>query len=171
MLRKTIAFALVPILLLELTVLAGLDSKKSAYVGGTAAPFLQAKDPIEGELRTNHPKDLQFAYGKGNNRSAFSIPYSQIIDLEYGQKAGRRVGAAVATAVLLTPIGLVALFSKKRKHFLTVGYKDESNTDQVAVFELGKDIVGTTLAIVETRSGKTIEYQDKEAEKSGKSGH
>ena len=85
-----------------------------------------------------------------------------------GQKAGRRVGAAVATTVLLGPIGLVSLFSKKRKHFLTIGYKDANGKDQVAVLELGKDIVRTTLPIIEARSGKQIEYQDDEARKASK---
>jgi hypothetical protein len=32
---------------------------------------------------------------------------------------------------------------------------------------LGKDIVRTTIAIVETRSGKKVTYQDDEARKSG----
>jgi hypothetical protein len=96
------------------------------------------------------------------------IPYSQILDLEYGQKAGRRIGAAVATTILLGPIGLLTLFSKKRKHFLTVGFKDADSKDQVAVIELGKDIVRTTLPIVETRSGKKVTYQDEEAKKSAK---
>ena len=96
------------------------------------------------------------------------IDNAKVIDLEYGQKAGRRVGAAVATSVLLGPIGLVSLFSKKRKHYLTIGYTDDAGKDQVAVLELGKDIVRTTLAIVETRSGKQIEYQDEEARKSNR---
>lgn len=93
------------------------------------------------------------------------VSFSGTIDLEYGQKAGRRVGAAIGTSLLLGPIGLVTLFSKKRNHFLTIGYKDESGKEQVAVIELGKDLVRTTLAIVETRSGKKIEYQDEEARK------
>src|SRR5207237_6848181 len=96
------------------------------------------------------------------------IPYGLVIVLEYGQKAGRRVGTAVATTVLLGPIGLVALLSKKRKHFLTVGFKDDAGKDQVAVIELGKDIVRTTLPIVETRSNKKVEYQDQEARNSAK---
>jgi hypothetical protein len=95
-----------------------------------------------------------------------SIPYARIIDLEYGQKAGRRVGAAVGTTILLGPLGLLTLFSKKRKHYLTVGFKDADARDQVAVIELGKDIVRATLPIVETRSGKKVEYQDDEARKS-----
>lgn len=72
------------------------------------------------------------------------------------------------TAILISPAGLFLLFSKKRKHYLTVGYKDGDGKEQVAVFELGKDIVRTTLAVVETRSGKKIEYQDEEAKKSSK---
>ena len=63
---------------------------------------------------------------------------------------------------------MVALLSKKRKHSLTVGFKDQAGKDQVAVLELGKDVVRTTLAIVQTRSGKQIEYQDDEARKSSK---
>ena len=70
--------------------------------------------------------------------------------------------------MLLGPIGLLTLFSKKRKHYLTIGFKDESDKDQVAVIELGKDIVRVTLPILETRSGKKVEYQDEEARKSSK---
>jgi hypothetical protein len=87
----------------------------------------------------------------------FFIPYAKVLDLEYGQKAGRRVGAAAATTVLLGPIGLLTLFSKERKHYLTIGFKGEDGKDQVAVIELGKDIVRSTIPIVETRSGKKVE--------------
>jgi len=37
-----------------------------------------------------------------------------------------------------------------------------------AVFELGKDIVRTTLPILEARSSKETIYQDEEVRKSGK---
>jgi hypothetical protein len=96
-------------------------------------------------------------------------PYAGAKDPIEGQLNTRLEDAlAVATTVLLGPIGLVSLFSKKRKHYLTIGYKDETNKDQVAVIELGKDLVRTTLAIVETRSGKQIEYQDDEARKASR---
>jgi hypothetical protein len=36
------------------------------------------------------------------------------------------------------------------------------------VIELAKDIVRTTLPIIQTRSGKQIEYQDEEARKAGR---
>jgi hypothetical protein len=71
-------------------------------------------------------------------------------------------------AVLISPL---ALFSKKRKHFLTLTFNDPAGKEQAAVLELGKDIIRTTLTIVQTRSGKDIEYQDDEARKAGRGGN
>lgn len=153
---------LLALVLLSPSAALAVGSKKAAYVGGTAPAFKDAKKIVEGELVTSDEKELKFVY---NKTQTFTIPYDQIIDLEYGKKSGRRVGTAVATTVLLGPIGLLSLMSKKQKHYLTIGYKDGDGKDQVAVFELGKDIFRTTLPIVETRSGKKIEYQDKKDEK------
>jgi hypothetical protein len=157
------------ILSIEAPAVFAIDSKNAAYFGGTLTAYAGAKDPVEGTLDTQNSDQLIFAANAKEFRGkTFSIPYARMIDLEYGQKAGRRVGTAVATTILLGPIGLLSLFSKKRKHYLTVGFKDEADKDQVAVIELGKDIVRATLPIVETRSGKKIEYQDEEARKSGR---
>jgi len=148
--------------------LSAVDGDKAAYIGGTHPAYVGAKDEIEGELNTQLETALVLSPKakslRGNN---LNIPFDKVIDLEYGQKAGRRVGLALGLAVV-NPIALGALFSKKRKHYLTIGYRDEAGKDQVAVLELGKDIVRTTLAIVETRSGKKIEYQDEEARKASK---
>jgi hypothetical protein len=165
---KMTVWVLVCILVAEQAAWA-LDSKNVAYFGGTLPGFEAIKDPVEGQLDTTSPDALVFV-PKERKQSGlhFAVPYAQIEDLEYGQKAGRRVGAAVTTTVLLGPIGLLSLFSKKRKHYLTIGFKDQAGKDQVAVLELGKDMVRTTLAIVPTRSGKEIEYQDDEARKSAK---
>jgi hypothetical protein len=165
--RRVIA-ALLAIAIVTPSIALAVDSKGATYFGGTAPVFKAAKDPVEGHLDTKDDKALIFTSEDKHAEGSLSIPYDSIIDLEYGQKAGRRVGAAVATTVLLGPIGLLTLFSKKRKHFLTVGYKDADGKDQVAVLELGKDIVRTTIPIVETRSGKKVEYQDDEARKSAK---
>jgi hypothetical protein len=89
--------------------------------------------------------------------------YDQVNDLEYGQKAGRRIGLAIVVNPLL-------LFSKKRKHFLTIGWKDEQDKQHAAVFELGKSVIRTTLATLEARTGKKVDYQDDEARKSGLGG-
>jgi len=92
-----------------------------------------------------------------------STPYDQVNDLKYGKKAGRRPGVAIA----VTPL---ALFSKKRKHYLTIGWKDDQDKQHAAVLELGKAVIRPTLATLEARTGKKIDYQDDEARKSGMGG-
>jgi hypothetical protein len=132
---------------------AGLGSKKAAYVGGTVNSI---KEGTEGDSSATDAKVFTFTYAGGK----LSIPYDQVDAIEYGQKAGRRVGVAIA-------ISPIALLSKKRRHFLTVSWKDEDNKQQAAVFELGKDIVRTELVTLEARTGRKIEYQDDEARHSG----
>ncbi len=83
------------------------------------------------------------------------IPYDRIESLEYGQKAGRRL----AMALLVNP---VFILTKKRKHYLTIGYKDKNDKQQVIVLELGKDVVRETLSAMAVRSGRKIEYQNDE---------
>lgn len=144
---------------------ASAKSDEASYYGGTVAVFKDAKKEIKGRLVATDETSLQFMYGKDQT---LSIPYANFIDMEYGQKSGRRVGAAVATTILLGPIGLLALLSKKQQHFLTLGFKDESGKEQVAVFKLNKDMVRTILPILEARSGKKVEYQSKGAEKKAK---
>lgn len=168
--KKIISIVFCLTLLLNTTVLAGLDSKKAAYLGGSTKDkdFTGAKGDVVGNLDTSNEQILNFEYTLNKEKKIYSIPYSQIIDIEYGQKAGRRVGAAIGSALLLGPVGLFLLFSKKRKHYVTIGYKDAAEKEQVAIFELGKDIVRTTLPVLEARSDKKITYQDEEAKKSGK---
>lgn len=143
-----------------------VGSEKAAYFGGSVAIFAGAKDPIEGTLDTINEQTLILrAEKKPFVGHELKIPYDRIQDLEYGQKAGRRIGAAIGYTVLLGPLGLLTLFSKKRNHYLTIAWTDEKEREQVAVIELGKDIVRTTLPIVRARSGKDITFQDEEARK------
>lgn len=152
-LPRMIASLLIISLVSESALLA-VDGDKAAYSGGTHVAYADAKDPIEGQLNTRLEEALILSPTKRDySGQDLRIPYGKIIDLEYGQKAGRRVGLATGLAVI-SLVGALALFSKKRKHYLTIGYTDDAGKDQVAVIELGKDIVRTTLAIVETRSGK-----------------
>lgn len=160
--RKVIAFCLIVSLIVPTVAMAGLGSNKAAYQGGTTKDkdFPGANDAVEGYLNTGDENELKFEYSLNHRNQTYSIPYKQFIDIEYGQKAGRRVGASIATAILISPVGLFMLFSKKRKHFITIGYTDSAGKEQVAVFELGKDIIRTTLPILEARFGKKIIYQD-----------
>ncbi len=152
--KKKIAAVLVLAFLCESFAWAGLSSDKTMYVGGTVTTI---KEGTEGNSSAKDENTFVFTYEGGK----LEIPYDKINDLEYGQKAGRRLGVAIA-------VTWVALFSKKRRHFLTVGYKDENDKQQAAVFELGKNVVRVTLASLEARTGKKIEYEDDEARKSGR---
>lgn len=167
---RVMVWYLVTVFLTPIPTLAGLDSKKAAYQGGTAKDrdFAGAKEAVEGILDTDDEKELKFQYQLNKVTKTYSIPYDRIIDLEYGQKVGRRVDLAIATAVLISPAIYSLFFSKKRKHLVTIGYKGEGNSDEVAVFELGKGIARVTLVVLESRSGRKIEYQDEEARKSSK---
>lgn len=154
--RRLIAAGLAAFFVLSIPAEAGLGSKKAMYVGGTVTSI---KERTEGTSSTSDENVYIFTYEEGK----LTIPYDHINDLEYGQKAARRLGLAIAVNPLL-------LLSKKRKHFLTIGYQDQNDKQQAAVFELGKDIVRTTLASLEARTGKKIDYQDQEARKSGLGG-
>jgi hypothetical protein len=152
--KKTTALVLAVLFVFEAAAWAGLGSDKTMYVGGTVSSL---KEGTEGKSSAKDEKVFRFDYQGGK----LEVPYDHINDLEYGQKAGRRLGVAIA-------LTWMALFSKKRKHFLTVGYTDANDKQQAAVFELGKDIVRVTLASLEARTGRKVDYEDDEARKSGR---
>ena len=151
--KKAVIVLLIAIMC-EATAHAGLGSKKTQYIGGTIS---QLKDGVEGVSSTKDENDFIFEYKGGR----FALPYKNVTGIEYGQKAGRRV----AVAILVTPL---ALFSKKRKHYLTLEYLDSAGKQQAGVFELGKDVIRVTLTSLEARTGKQIEYQDESARKAGR---
>ncbi|GMV20195.1 MAG: hypothetical protein AMXMBFR57_01440 [Acidimicrobiia bacterium] len=130
--------------------LVAVASDRGQYVGGT---LTTVKEKAEAKFDSTSTTELVFDAGK---KGRVTIPYANIQELEYGQKAGRRV----ATAILLSPL---ALFSKGRKHYFTITFKDATGADQVAVFELGKNLYRPLMKTVEVRSGKEILLQDTEA--------
>ena len=135
---------------------------KAVYRGGTIAVL--ARD-TQGAVTTTDPTCFILVHKRGR----LAIPWERVNLLEYGQKAGRRVGAAMVTAVIVAPVlAPIPLFSKKRRHFLTINYFDEQGQQQALVLELGKGIVRTTLASLEARTGKKVEYLDQEARKGDK---
>jgi hypothetical protein len=127
-----------------------VDSKKAMYVGGTVSSI---KEKAEGIISIADEKQFQFT----TKSSTLLVPYDRVNSMEYGQKAGRRVGVAI----LVSPI---ALLSKKRKHYLTLNFMDDQDKQQAVVL----DIVRVTLSSLEARTGRKIEYQDEEARKSAK---
>lgn len=133
-------------------ILAGaVRGQEVMYVGGTISGLPEA---TEGEVDTSDAKVFKFNSSKGS----FEIPYQGITSIEYGQKAGRRLGVALTITVW-------ALFSKKRKHFLTIGFKDAKDAPQGVVIEVPKGKPKSIITILEARSGLKCEYESEEARK------
>jgi len=151
--RKSIAAILMILFAFQTSALCGLGKRATMYVGGTVTSI---PEKTEGVSSTASESEFIFQYKGGK----LAIPYNKIETLEYGQHAGRRVGLAIVVAWPL-------LFSKKRRHYLTVGFLDSEGKKQAAVFELGKEVTRTTLASLEARTGKKVEYEDEEARKAG----
>ena len=135
---------------------AGQPGARVCYIGGTVGG-LEGK--TEGLVQTNRQEAMLFL----TRRARFQIPYERINLLEYGQQASRRF----AMAIVISPIFLL---TKKRKHFLTVGYTDDSGQQQAMVFQVDKGEIRTVLACLEARTGLKVEYQDNEARRAGKGG-
>ena len=137
---------------------AGVGKNEARYMGGA---FTDVKPGAEGSVRVGDEVAV-FAWGK----QKYTVPFTQITSLEYGQKAGRRIGAAVGLGI--TTLGLMALpilLSKKRKHFATIGYKDEAGKPQALLVEFGKDVNRVALKMMSLKSGVKLEFESEQAEK------
>jgi hypothetical protein len=143
-----------------------IERHKAAYAGGTIARFNAEGGRIGGRVDTSDPDRLVFvADERPLSDMPLRVEYGAIHHIEFGQNARRRLNAAIGATALLGPIGLVALRSKHRTHYLTVTYRDDVGVNQVIVLQLGKSVVRDTLAVIEAKSGKAIEFQDEEARK------
>ncbi|MBZ5577501.1 MAG: hypothetical protein LAP40_13150 [Acidobacteriia bacterium] len=123
------------------------------FVGGTV-PGITAKSSARIDLASTEYLLLHA------RKTDVRIDYRKIHTVEYGQSVSRRY----AEAVLISPVLLLA---KSRKHFVTLGYVDESGGQQAIVFRVGKGDIRSVLASLEARTGRRVEYQDDEARKAG----
>lgn len=127
---------------------------RAEYVGGTVASL---QSGASGSIDVRDQQYFAF-YAK---KTQLRIRYDKIEDLEYGQKVDRRL----LMAAVISPMFLL---SKRRKHFLSIGYTDEDGHHQALVFRVDKNDIRATLVSLEARTGLRIQYQDEEARKAGK---
>ena len=154
--RNAFVYACFPMLALIAGVpaRAGEQGAHVEYVGGTRP---EIANNSAGSLQAIDEQYLVFYSGKANLR----VAYERIDLLEYGQKVDRRI----AMAVLISP---VFALSKKRQHYLTVGYTDDNGRQQALIFKVDKNHIRAMLAALEARTGKKVEFQDEEARKAGR---
>lgn len=149
--RKRAVSALLTLVFAGSMICAAVRGREVMYVGGT---LTEPPEGTEGRLDTDDPDYLSFESSKGT----FKIPYSQITSIEYGQKAGRRLGVALTLTIW-------ALLSKKRRHFLTIGFTDDDDKPQGVVLEIPKKYTKVFIVVVEARSGLKCDYESEEARK------
>jgi hypothetical protein len=131
-----------------------LAQSHAEYVGGTVPALASG---VGGSVDIGDDRYLAF-YSKGTQ---VRVAYERINLLEYGQKVDRRL----LMAVVISPVFMLA---KTRKHFLTVGYTDESGRQQAMVLRVDKNGIRAILVGLEARTGLKVEFQDPEARKAGK---
>lgn len=124
------------------------------YLGGTLAALETGQD---GNLSATDPISFVFL----SKRSVVRVPYERINLLEYGQKVDRRLWEAIVISPLL-------VLSKKRAHYLTIGYEGEDGKQQAMLFRVDKGAVRAMLVSLEARTGRKVTFMDEEARKAGK---
>ena len=142
----------VALLLLAPLLLSAESGSHVQYIGGTVYP-----KACDGIVLTTSQDYLEFQTKSGPLR----VEYSRINLVEYGQKVDRRY----AMAVFISPMFLL---SKKRAHFVTVGYTDGDGRQQALLFRVDKNHVRSLLVSLEARTGRKVQFQDDEARKAGK---
>ena len=141
-------------MLFSLPLVAGDVGARVEYVGGTVAS-IPGKASGRLDLTGENALRLQI------RDTAMNVPYERINMLEYGQKVDRRY----VEAILISPL---MLLSKKRKHFLTVGFTDSDGHQQALIFRMDKGSVRAVLVVLEAKTGRKVEYQDEDARRAGK---
>ena len=127
---------------------------RAEYLGGTRADI-----PINnaGEIRLTDNTYFVFV----SKHTEVKVPYERVNLLEYGLKVDRRYMAAAFISPLF-------MLSKKREHFLTIGFQDDDGKQQAMMFRVNKDDIRMTLVAMEARTGEKVEFQDEEARIAGK---
>ena len=133
---------------------AGHSGGRVQYIGGTRADIPQNNS---GQIQVTDTTYFVFV----SKHTQVKIPYERINLLEYGQKVDRRYIAAA----LISPLFML---SKKRDHFLTVGFQNDNGSQDAMVFRVDKNDVRLVLVTLEARTGQRVEYQDEEARIAGK---
>jgi hypothetical protein len=157
--------ALLLCLAIPLALFASDNGYKVTYDGGSlsdAKSGTGVKLYIEGN-------QIRFAKDKTD---LVTIPASTITEVSYGQEVHRRVGTAVAVAVLTLGVGALVALSKSKKHYVGLVWADRDKKGGLAM-QCDKNDYRGILAALEGVTGKKAVDSDammvKTAEQSAQS--
>jgi len=154
---KSLLYALVSftfVLLLSLNVFAAEKFNHAEYLKPKTADSANKKDtnPIKGEVAFDQSaKTLSFVDQKG--AAVVTIPYDKIKSMLYEKTSRPRY----AEGLLLSPF---FLFTKTKKHFLTVQYTDSSGNGQFIVIHMDKSNARDIVATAEADTGKKVDVSE-----------
>ena len=111
---------------------------RTAYAG--------SKQGQKGRLAVNAQT---ITFQKKEGQKFFSIPTTAVNEIFYSRVSGRRIGAAILVSPLL-------LFSKGRKHYMTLSFDDGGKQKGAIEFKLHKSNYRGVLRTVEQITGVTM---------------
>lgn len=170
--KRFVSIVSVVTLLWPLVAVAAVRGHDSMYVGGTVGIAQKTK----GRLDVTSPIGITFTT-KDGGQVLLNIPYEQVTAAEYGEHAGRRVGATIALGITTLGLGaLPVLFSKKKRHYLTIYFnkdakiatveratlaKDPTATAKgdVAIFEVNKHDYANVITEIEAKTGIKVQLE------------
>ena len=122
--------------------------------------LMQAEEGDKGKLLVAGDR---ITFLKDNEREEyFSIPSSSVQELLYSRVSGRRI----KTAILVSPL---LLFSKGKKHYVTISFDDGGNQVGAVEFRLDKKNYRGVLRALEQVAGVTAKF-DQEGVKAEEEG-
>lgn len=141
--KKTLAVVIAFCVLTAAVASAPVENQEVLYIGGTL-PRIQPG--TLGKFDTTVPDALVFT--AGDHQAA--LPYKGITNIEYSRKLARRIG-------VIATIAVVAVAKRRqRKHFISITYKDDVGTQQVADFEVSKHQAPILMNILRGRAPRAF---------------
>jgi hypothetical protein len=115
-----------------------VESTDVLYLGGTVQTV---SGGALGHFDTTSPNELAF----DANGKRIVIPYDKIQSFQYSRKLARHYGALLTVAIVMFKF-------RQRRHFVTISYRDSANVEQVAIFEISKEMPLTLMPVLAVRA-------------------
>lgn len=117
--------------------LAFVEGRQVLYVGGTAVGL---QEGTIGSFDATPIDYLAFESAAGR----LQIPYASVKSFAVSEKLARRMG-------VLATVVVVILKHRRRRHFVTIEFRDAAGANQAVVFEISKEMTETMRAVLSAR--------------------
>ena len=137
------------LVVMSIVTAAEIKFDKAEYLPPKVEGQKKAGNPVKGHVVFDKDKKaVEFQDEKG--QIEVTVPYDKIKSLLYEKSSRPRY----AEAILLSPF---FLFSKTKKHFLTIQYADEAGAGQFFMVHMDKSNASDIVNTAQAETGKTVE--------------